>query len=54
LGPWVFVGVNPTDGASTNQQRAMPICILHMLKCTEDFLLPSTAECREDGCWNMT
>lgn len=40
------VGVHwskPCSGASTNQQRAMPICILHVLKRMEDFLLPSAA-----------
>lgn len=56
VGPWVFIGVNPPDGASANQQRAMPICILHMLKSMEDFLLLSAAGgwWRQDSCWGMT
>lgn len=55
-GPWVFIGVTPPDGASTNQQGAMPKCILHMLKRMEDFLLLSAAGgwWRQDSCWDVT
>lgn len=53
------VGVHqhePLGGDGTYQQRAMPICILHMLKRMEELLLPSTASgwWRGAGYWDMT
>lgn len=45
----------PHSGASTSQQRAMPICILHILKRVEDFFFSTVGGWwREDDCWDVT